>query len=193
MKTNKQSILCAILSILFVFSCTGCLAEATASSDDDKSDTNEITKIGANVPDPSYLSYSYSLSSDRASEETNFTCIINSPYEVHRYELKCDEATFLDVIVEDCCISGDLWQAKVKVWDSKPNTAITITPNKANEESVPARVYNSGGTNNNPKQLTALVECSYKSGVNIFPAASLFKTKSDGYCKLKDLGSNIKM
>jgi len=205
---TKKTVIFIVLNMLYILTCTGCLAEATEQAtprvsdssssqqqqDEHEDDDDDSYHYGANVPDSNSLSYSSSSSSDDDStSEYNFYCVINSPYEVHRYELQCNEAEYLEVTVADCCISGDMWQAKTKVWDVKPNTAITITPNIANVKSSASRVYNNGGTENSPKKLTALVECSYKSGVNVFPAAALFSTKSDGYCTMKDLGTDIKM
>jgi hypothetical protein len=201
---NLKFVLTLLFNTVLILSCSGCLVQAdeqqySSSSEleqaQDDDDDDEITIAdGLNAPEISLSSYSsLSQSSLPLSSETSFVCIINSPYEVRRYELECSDAEYLEVTVADCCISGDVWQAKVKVWDKTPNIAIAVTPNKANYEGVPARVYNNGGTNKNPKQLIALLECRYKTGINVFPAASLFKTKSDGYCKLKDLGSSIRM
>ncbi|VAW98367.1 hypothetical protein MNBD_GAMMA22-2469 [hydrothermal vent metagenome] len=196
MNSRLKIFLSNMLSIMFIVSSIGCLAQADEqqSSIDDsdvEADDKVETLFGANVPNTSFDLYSSSIL--EAQNEISFVCVINSPYELRRFELKCDEAKYLDVKLADCCIEGDIWQAKAKVWDAKPNSAITVTPSKANQQSVAARVYNDGGTKLNPKQLTALIECSYKSGINQFPAAALFTAKSDGYCTMKDLGVKINM
>ena len=117
-------------------------------------------------------------------------CTIQSPNEVHRYLVQCNQATFLDVSVSDCCIPGDHWEAKVKAWDTHPNTAVTTSPGPAGIQGVVGRVYNYGGTAANPGQLTAEVDCSYKHGVNVFPAGSTYIVSSDGFCTITDQGSS---
>ncbi len=197
MNSKIKIIASMLFNVFFILSSISCLAQAdeqqpkTTESDDDNGD-KVVSLLGINAPDSSFISY-FSSSSLDSSNEISFVCLINSPYEVRRFELKCDEAEYLDVTLADCCLEGDTWQAKAKVWDEKPNSAIVVTPSKNNEKSAVARVYNNGGTQANPKQLTALIECRYKSGINQFPAASLFTTKSDGYCKMKDLGVKISM
>ncbi len=195
---SKISVIASMMfNLLFILSSISCLAQANeqqskiTESDDDSDDT-VVAIAGANAPDSSFISY-LSSSSLASNHETSFVCLINSPYEVRRFELKCDEAEYLDVTLADCCLEGDTWQATAKVWDEKPNKAIVVTPSKDNEKSAVARVYNNGGAEANLKQLTALIECRYKSGINQFPAASLFTTTSDGYCTVKDLGVKISM
>ncbi len=200
MKANNKKLLNVTFTVLFIMTGVGCLAEATEqhySSEQENQDDSRVESLNIlNVPDSRFLSSSSSslpVASPSASNETSFVCVINSPYEVRRFELKCDDAEYLDVTVADCCIKGDVWRAKTKVWDKKPNIAIAVTPENVNQKSSISRVYNYGGSEQNEEQLTALIECSYKSGTNVFPAAALFTTKSNGFCVMKDLGAQIKM
>lgn len=109
-------------------------------------------------------------------------CTLNRPSEVVGYDVQCTAASFLDARSADCCISGDHFQVKVKSWDNAPNTAVTTSPGPAGLFGVPARVYNYGGTPQNPGNLRAYVECSYLHGVNVFGAGSTIDLSSDGNC-----------
>lgn len=115
-------------------------------------------------------------------------CTLNRPSEVQRYSVQCQNASRLDANVADCCIPGDHWEAKSKSWDVAPNTAVTTSPGPANAYGVLSRVYNYGGTPQNPGNLSAEVDCAYAHGVNVFPAASFIVLSSDGPCTVTDLG-----
>jgi hypothetical protein len=116
-------------------------------------------------------------------EEKAF-CNLNGPQEVQGYHLVCTGATFLDFSIADCCLPGDHWQLKGKAWDVNPNTAVTTAPGGQDVLGVVGRIYNYGGTGNNPGGLDAYVECSYLNGVNVFPAGSTVLFSSDGACTL---------
>jgi hypothetical protein len=119
---------------------------------------------------------------------STITCIVGFPDEVRRYAIDCPAARYLDVRITDCCLPGDHWQAAVKAFDSKPNTAITTATGSVTETSVPARVYNYGGTSENPG-LKALVSCSYLHGLSSFPAAAFLQVRSNaGACTTTELG-----
>jgi len=70
-------------------------------------------------------------------------CSISQPADVVNYRVTCQGATFIDFAISDCCIPGDRWQLKGKVWDTHPNTAVTTSPgDSSNSAGVPGRVYN---------------------------------------------------
>jgi len=194
-KINSSIVLSIVFQTLFIVGSIGCDAQATEYHEDELEQHDDDDKIvfeaGSNVPATSFLFQQSSVA--QSLQEVSFTCVLNAPYEVQRYAIACDSAKYVDVTVADCCISGDIWKATVKSWDQKPNTSSTISPDLANEKSNPARVYNYGGTENAPDKLTALLECSYNHGVNVFPAGALFKIKSDGYCTVKNLGNKINL
>jgi len=114
------------------------------------------------------------------------TCVANSPADVTGYRVECNNATYLDFQISDCCIASDHWQLKGKSWDKYPNTAVTTSPdlpaNFSTLFGLPARVYNYGGTTTKPRRLDVYVECSYLNGVNWFPAGSTAVLSSDGSC-----------
>jgi hypothetical protein len=109
-------------------------------------------------------------------------CSLGRPSDVQGYDVRCTNASFLDARIADCCIAGDHFQVKVKNWDRAPNTAVTTSPGPAGAFGVPARVYNYGGTPQNPRNLHAYVECTYLHGVDIFGAGSTIDLSSDGNC-----------
>ncbi|HEV8579189.1 MAG TPA: hypothetical protein VGX68_08900 [Thermoanaerobaculia bacterium] len=109
-------------------------------------------------------------------------CDLAGPAEVQGYRVQCTNATFLDVHVSDCCVVGDHWQLKSKNWDNRPNTAVTTSPGPVVQFGVPGRVYNYGGTAQNPGNLDAYVECTYLHGVDIFGASSFLSFSSNGAC-----------
>jgi len=109
-------------------------------------------------------------------------CRSAGPAEVVGFRVQCTNATFLDFHIADCCIPGDHWQLKGKVWDVNPNTGVTTSPGPVPVYSVPGRDFNYGGTGINPGGLDAYVECSYLNGVNIFLADSYVFFSSDGNC-----------
>lgn len=112
------------------------------------------------------------------------TCIADSPADVAGYRIVCSQASFLDFQIADCCIPGDHWQAKGKAWDLYPNTAVTTSPGPDSVYGLPARVYNYGGTTNNPKGLDVYLECTYLDGVNVFGAGAFILVSSDGNCSV---------
>ena len=59
---------------------------------------------------------------------------------------------------------------------------MTTSPGPAGVFGVPARVYNYGGTPENPRNLHAYLECTYLHGVDIFGAGSTIDLSSDGNC-----------
>jgi hypothetical protein len=122
------------------------------------------------------------------SNET-LICLFERPSQVQRYFVLCAEATELDVDIADCCVPGDHWEAKVKSWDEKPNTAVTTSPGPADVPGVPARVYTYEGPPENPGELRAAIECTYLHGVNLFPAESFLKlTPNRGSCSIEMVG-----
>ena len=59
------------------------------------------------------------------------------------YRVVCTGATYIDFAVQDCCIPKDTWQLKGKVWDVKPNSAVTVSPGDvSNSPGVVNRLYN---------------------------------------------------
>lgn len=119
--------------------------------------------------------------------ETVF-CSLNRASEVQRFAVDCQNATRLNTQVADCCIAGDHWEVKAKVWDQRPNTAVATSPGGTNVFGVNARVFNYGGTPENPRHLYAEIDCSMLHGVDIFPADSTLVLTSDGTCTVTDLG-----
>lgn len=119
---------------------------------------------------------------DVTRTEMRLSCVVGGPAEVQGYDITCASATYLDVLVADCCIPGDHWSLKGKDWDLYPNTAVTTAPGGAKAWSAPARVYNYGGTSWAPGLLNAYFECSYLHGVNVFPAGAYVYFRSDGVC-----------
>lgn len=109
-------------------------------------------------------------------------CTLFRPSEVQGYDVRCTGATFLDAAVADGFIAGDHFQFKVKNWDRAPNTGVTTSPGPANLFGLRTRVYNYGGTPQNPLNLHAYVECTYLHGVDVFGASALFVLSSDGNC-----------
>jgi len=114
------------------------------------------------------------------------TCQANSPADVIGYRVECNNASYLDFQISDCCIASDHWQLKGKSWDTYPNTAVTTSPDLPAAAfslfGLPARIYNYGGTTSAPRRLDAYIECSYLNGVNVFPAGSFALLSSDGSC-----------
>ena len=124
-----------------------------------------------------------------ATSNEPLICTFERPSQVQRYFVLCPDATELDVDIANCCIPGDHWEAKVKSWDEKPNTAVTTSPGPADVPGVPARVYTYEGPPENPGELRAAIECTYLHGVNIFPASSFLRvTPNRGSCRIKDVG-----
>ena len=106
-------------------------------------------------------------------------CTTYAPGEVVNFHVTCNDASYLDFQIADCCMSGDHWQLKGKNWDTAPQTAVTTSPGRPSDYSVPARVYNYGGTSFNPGSINALVECTYLHGVDVFGASSYVYFESD--------------
>lgn len=125
----------------------------------------------------------------RARWRETVTCNLDRPSEVQRFAVQCTGATRLDAQVADCCMDGDHWETKVKAWDRAPNTAVTTSPGAANLFGVSTRVYNYGGTPQSPGHISALVDCSYIHGIDVFPAGSFIALSSDGSCSVTDLGT----
>lgn len=126
----------------------------------------------------------------RARWREMVVCNLDRPSEIQRYNVTCTGATRLDAQVADCCMVGDHWEAKIKAWDSAPNTAVTTAPGAVNVFGVSSRVYNYGGTAQAPGQLNAEVDCSYIHGINVFPAGANLALSSDGTCTVTDLGTS---
>lgn len=112
----------------------------------------------------------------------NPLCNLNRPSEVQGYDIRCTGASFLDAAIADCCIPGDHFQLKLKNWDIAPNTGVTTSPGPANLFGLRTRVYNYGGTPQNPRNLHAYLECTYLHGVDVFGAGSFVTLSSDGVC-----------
>ena len=109
-------------------------------------------------------------------------CDLLGPAEVQGYRVQCANANFLDFHVADCCVAGDHWQLKGKNWDNRPNTAVTTSPGPAGAFGVAGRVYNYGGTAQNPGNIDTYVECTYLHGVDLFAASSFISFSSNGAC-----------
>lgn len=124
----------------------------------------------------------------RARWRESVSCTLDRASEVQRYAIECQNATRLNAQIADCCIAGDHWEIKAKVWDVRPNTAVTTAPGGANVFGVPLRVFNYGGTPENPRHLYGEVDCSFLHGVDLFPASSTVVLTSDGSCTVRDLG-----
>ena len=125
----------------------------------------------------------------RARWKQTVVCNLDRPSEVQRFAVQCSGATRLDAQVADCCIDGDHWETKVKAWDKAPNTGVATSPGPANMFGVTTRVYNYGGTPQSPGHISALVDCSYIHGIDVFPAGSFVALSSDGACTVTDLGT----
>lgn len=106
-------------------------------------------------------------------------CTVWAPGEVVNYRVECDGATYLDFRIADCCVAEDHWQLRGKNWDSAPQTAVTTSPGPRSAYGVPARVYNYGGTPYRLGHISALIECSYLHGVDLFGASSYVYFESD--------------
>ncbi len=119
---------------------------------------------------------------ERSAFKKRVDCLIRGPAEVQGYRVQCPQATHLDFAITDCAIPGDHWSLKGKNWDSAPNTAVTTSPGPVYEYGVFGRVYNYGGTPENPKNVDAYLQCSYLHGVDVFPALSYVIIVSDGQC-----------
>lgn len=119
---------------------------------------------------------------ERAIWVRSVDCTLTRPSDVQGYDIQCTNASFLDARHADFFIPGDHFQSKLKAWDWKPNTAVTTSPGPGGVFGVPARVYNYGGTPENPRYLHVYLECTYIHGVNIFPAGSTITLSSDGNC-----------
>lgn len=117
----------------------------------------------------------------RAVWKDQWLCRSAGPAEVTGFRVQCGNASFLDFHIADCCVPGDHWQLKGKIWDANPNTAVTTSPGPAPAYSVPGRVYRYNGTPFT-KAIDAYVECSYLNGVNLFLADSFVVFSSDGAC-----------
>lgn len=119
----------------------------------------------------------------KLDEKTRFKkvvpCSLNGPAEIQGFRVQCQSATYLDFRISDGFIPGDHWSLKGKNWDKAPNTAVTTSPGKVIQYGVPARIYNYGGTPQNPGNLDAYVQCSYLHGVDIFGAGSFVLFSSD--------------
>lgn len=105
-------------------------------------------------------------------------CRSGGPADVVGFRVQCF-ATFVDFHTADCCIPGDHWQLKGKIWDANPNTGVTTAPGPVPIYSVQGRAYNYSGV---PGKLDAYVECSYLNGVNTFLADTFVVFSSDGAC-----------
>lgn len=117
-----------------------------------------------------------------ASWKTQVICSVQGPASVQGYRVRCNNASFLDYQIADCCVAGDHWQLKGKNWDTHPQTAVTTSPGGANAFGLPARLYNFGGTPQNPGNIDAYLECSYLHGVDLFGAGAFIALSSDGNC-----------
>ncbi len=140
---------------------------------------------------PTFGIYPPPVFDPRASWRQEWICRDLHPANVTGYQLVCSGATFLDFHITDCCIPGDHWQLKGKVWDVNPNTGVTTSPGGVPVWSVPGRAYNYGGTPFAPGSLRAYVECTMLNGVDVFPADAVLWFSSDGICTVTpDLARN---
>lgn len=120
-------------------------------------------------------------------------CSINGPAQVQAYRVRCSGASYLDYQIADCCVPGDHWQLKGKNWDSAPQTTVTTSPGPAGTYGLPARLYNYGGTPQNPGNMDAFIECSYLHGVDLFGAGSYIALSSDGSCSVTAVGGSSRI
>ena len=125
-----------------------------------------------------------SITSTRGATFVSFS--LARPSNVQRYLVTCSDATRLDVNIADCCIAGDHYEATVKCWDAKPNTAVTTSPGAADVFGANARVFDYGHSSD----LTAVIEVRYLNGVNAFSAGGSMNIVSNGSCvpAVTDLG-----
>jgi hypothetical protein len=122
-------------------------------------------------------------------EEVIVSCDLTTPSTVQRFRAQCFGTPSLDVDIADCCIPGDHFQLKVKAFDALPNIGVTTSPGPADVFGEDAKVYNYGGTPENPDVLDATIECSYLHGVNLFPASASVRIKPEaGTCEVSFLG-----
>src|ERR1044072_3059461 len=112
------------------------------------------------------------------------TCVLNGPAEIVGFRVQCTGASLLHFQVFDCCIPHDHCQPRRRSWNKPPRRAVAPPPALVGGVlyGLPARIYNYGGTPENPKALDAYVECSYLNGVNLFAAGSFVLFSSGGAC-----------
>lgn len=186
MNTRRYLALC-IFALTLAFN-IGARAQETLLFDVAKSPETVISDLAAlpkseNVPTSDALFF---VMPPDKQQMVRFTCALQNPNQVQRYRVTCTDSTFLDVSVEDCCIPGDHFEAKTKVWDTRPNTAVTTSPDNLDPSAV-ATVYNyiAGGGD-----LTAEVDCSYLHGVNVFPAGATMVAAASpgGVCDVEEIG-----
>ncbi len=113
---------------------------------------------------------------------TTVFCTLFGPAEVQGYRVTCGGARFVDFTVSDGFIPGDHWSLKGKNWDSRPNTSVTTSPGGVIAFGQTARVYNYGGTPQNPGNMDTYIQCTYLHGVDVFPASSFVTISSGGAC-----------
>lgn len=141
---------------------------------------DEIKRIEESGEVQETESAAYSLSSlEKVGYKKAVYCGLNGPAEVQGYRVRCKSASYIDFSISDCCIPGDHWQLKAKNWDSAPNTAVTTSPGPVIKFSTPARVYNYGGTPQNPKNMDTYLQCSMLHGVDVFGAGAYINITSD--------------
>jgi hypothetical protein len=115
-------------------------------------------------------------------------CILEKPFQVHRYAVTCPTTRHIDVKIADCCHSGDHWEVTVKTWDPKPNAAVATAPGGEGDFSMPARVF----TYSSSRDMSALVECRYLHGTSMFPADADIVIETNGsHCTVEDLGASF--
>ena len=116
-------------------------------------------------------------------------CKLTSVSEVHRFELLCDEATYLNVFLRDAAgPASDHWRATVQANNAYESIAVTESgPNFG--WGVPAGVYNGYLR---PTYLKAAVVCRYVAdglgSPQATPGWAQLAFVSDGKCRLLDHG-----
>lgn len=122
-------------------------------------------------------------------------CKLYSPSQVHRYELLCENATYLNVYIRDTAApSSDHWRATVQANNAYESIGVTES-GPFFSWGAPARVYNGYPK---PAYLKAAVACRYVAdGVNhltgvispqILTGWAQLAFISNGWCKFIDHG-----
>ncbi len=172
---------CVLMLLMVFLASTPALAQAGAAPTGESD--NAPTDLEKAQPPPAA-----DVLPDTRFEQILF-CTLDRPSEVQRYNVQCSNARRVDVQIADCCIPGDHWEAKSKAWDRAPNTAVTTSPGGQNVFGLRSRVYNYGGTPQNPRNINVEVDCAYIHGVNVFGAGSFLRITSDSpNCAITDLG-----
>src|SRR5262245_40681571 len=104
---------------------------STAVGVAEKSDVLDLIKIG--IKPPAGFPFPLTPLDPRVVWKDTWLCrfqapVIGGPAEVTGFRVGCTGGTFLDFHIADCCIPGDHYELKGKIWDLHPNTGVTTSP-----------------------------------------------------------------